>query len=64
MEKTTKIIRELQDPTTQTEVQAFMGICNVFRWLVPNVLRVAELLNKKFRKDQPKFFTELSLQEK
>lgn len=50
---TTAAIRELNNPTTQTEFRSFFGLCNVFRHFVPNLSRVATTLYKNLCKNQP-----------
>lgn len=43
-----------QRPTSVTELQYFLGFCNVFRRFVPNFAQNAAPLNKKLRKRQLK----------
>lgn len=57
---TTDAIGGLRVPTNLTELQSFLGICNVLRKIVPNVLRPAAPLNKKILKYYPKTFGPLN----
>lgn len=57
-------IRQLQYPTTQTEIRSFLRLCNVFERFVPNILRVAAPLNNKLCKDQPKSFLPFTVEKR
>lgn len=48
---TTKKFHELQDPTAQTELQAVLDLCGVFRGFVQNISKYTALLNWKLRKN-------------
>jgi len=37
----TRALREAAFPTTRTQVRSFIGMCDVFRRLVPNIARIA-----------------------
>lgn len=63
-ETTTKDIRELQEPATQTEMRYILGIFNVFPQFVPNVSRLVTPHKKKLWEAQPKSFHELRIQER
>lgn len=57
-------VRKLKEPTTQTEVRSFLGLCNVSRRFVPNVSQAAAPLNKELQKDQLTTFPSLSKSKK
>lgn len=61
---TTKTIRELQGPTTQTVVRSFLGPCDVFRWVLPNVLWIVADVEQKMQKGLPKSFSKQITEEK
>lgn len=63
-EATTAAVRELIDPSTQTELRSISGLCKVYRRFVPNFSRVAAPLHKKLRKDQHTSFPSPSPAEK
>lgn len=52
----TNAICGLQHPTNLTELCSFLGLCNIFLLFVPNLARMAVLLNAKLQKDKPKIF--------
>ena len=52
--KNTIAIEKFTWPKTQTEVRAFLGICNMYRRFAPNFARVAAPLNSLLTKGQPK----------
>lgn len=60
---TTDPIRCLRAPTNLTNLRSFLGLCNFFRTFVPSFIRLASLLNKKLREDQPKAFGSLNNKE-
>lgn len=43
--KATDSIHKLQHPIDMTELESPLGLCNVFRRIVPNFARIAALLN-------------------
>lgn len=47
---TTDAVTKLEHCTSQTELCSFLGLCNLFRWFVPNFVRLAALLNKKLKR--------------
>lgn len=59
---TTTVIHKLQDPTIQTKVPPFLGLCNIFRRFLANISRPAALLNKTLQKETPKSFPFLAVQ--
>lgn len=61
---TTDAFGQLKNPTTQTEIRSFLGLCNIFRRFVPYLSKVAAPLNKKLCKDQLKSFPSLAVEEK
>lgn len=60
---TTDAIRELQPPTSLTELRSFFGLCTVFRRFVPQFVRVAVPLKRQLRKVQPSTFEPLNEEE-
>lgn len=52
---------QLKNPSSNiTEVWSFMGSFDVFQRIVPNVVRITALLNRKLRKDQQVHFEEIA----
>lgn len=51
---------KLQNYTTQTEVQSFLGLCNVFRRFVPNFSRLVAPLHKNMAVVLAKIFPRTS----
>lgn len=47
-------IHELQVPSGSTALKSFLGLCNVFRPLVPNFVRIASTVSKRLGNSQPK----------
>lgn len=45
-EHTTDATAKLERPNTRTILRCFVGLCNVFRWIVPIFTRLAVPLNK------------------
>ena len=43
-------VKRFKEPATQTELQSFLGLCNVYRRFVPNFARTAAPLNAFLRK--------------
>lgn len=62
--KAADAIKKLKDPKNITELQSFLGICNVFRHFFPNFSRIYAPLNMKVRKEQPTNFNVLSPEQK
>lgn len=60
---TTEAIQQLKNLTNKTELHAFLGLCNVSHRFVSNFNRIAAPLNQKRRKDQPKTFNGLTIDE-
>ncbi|CDF33203.1 unnamed protein product [Chondrus crispus] len=52
-EVSTRALREIAIPTTQTELRSFLGLCNVYRRFVPNYAHKAAPLNQLLKKGQP-----------
>ena len=48
--KNTEVVKCFKELTTQTELQSFLGLCNVYRRFVPNFARTAAPLNAFLRK--------------
>lgn len=42
----TGAVTRLQHSTAQKDYQSFLGLCNAWRWLAPNVARLAASVNK------------------
>lgn len=55
-EHRTDAVGKLEQPTTQTELRSFLGLCNVFKRFVSSFARLAAALKNKLRKDQQKQF--------
>ena len=51
--KNTVAIDGFEEPSTQTHLQSFLGVCNVYRRFVPNFAQVAHLLNVMLKKGAP-----------
>lgn len=51
--KTTAAIKALQYRAAATELWSLLGLCNVYRRLVPNFAKLNSPLNKKLRKEEP-----------
>ena len=62
--RTCEAIRQAKEPTTQTGIRSFVGLCKVFRRVVPNFARFATPLNRKLEKDQPTKFGDLTDEER
>lgn len=45
--------------TMKTGICSFLGLCNVYRQFVPEFSKLAVLLNKKLRKEEPTTFPTL-----
>lgn len=41
-----RCIDGFKEPTTQTQLRSFIGLCNVYRRFVPNFARVTSCLNR------------------
>jgi len=41
------------DPTSKTEVRAFMGLAGYYRYFIPNYSKIAEPINATLKKDLP-----------
>ena len=54
----TKSLRDVQHPTTLTELRSFLGLCNVYRRFVPNFARIAGPLNALLKKGIMPFFVD------
>lgn len=52
-EAQTAAIREAKPPRTQTQLRAFLGLCNVYRRFVPRYSHVAAPLNALLKKGEP-----------
>ena len=52
--KTCKSVQEFLEPTTQTELRSFLGLCNVYRRFVKNFARISSPLNDLLTKGRPK----------
>lgn len=50
----TKSLREMQHPTTQTELRSFLGLINVYRRFIPHFSHIASPLNQLLKKGSPK----------
>lgn len=50
--KTCDCVTKAKPLRIQTELQAFLGLCKVYRGFVPNVARIAHLLNRQFKNDE------------
>ena len=59
----TMALRGARHPTTQTELRAFLGLCNVYRRFVANFAKLAGPLNALLRKGQPVELTNFSDEE-
>jgi Reverse transcriptase (RNA-dependent DNA polymerase) len=51
-ENNTAALKDIQAPTTQTELRSFLGLCNVYRRLVPHFSKIAATLNGFPRKGE------------
>lgn len=60
---TTNSIKRLMPPTNITEICLFIGLCNVIHCFVPNIAQLALGLNKKVKKDEPKYSGVLTAEE-
>ena len=49
--KNTEAVKRFKEPTTQTELRSFLGLCNIYRRFVPNFARIAALLKAFLRKE-------------
>ena len=49
----TTALKRAKNPSTQTELRAFLGLCNVYRRSVPGYSDIAAPLNALLRKGQP-----------
>ena len=58
-----KSIELAKPPGNQTEIESFLGMCNVYRRYVPNFARIASPLNAKTSKKQPYHIGTLSNEE-
>lgn len=54
--RTIDTICQLEFSTTISELQSFLGLCNLFRSFAPNCHRLASLLNMKLFKGTPQTF--------
>lgn len=61
---TTNAIRRLKTPTSLTELQYLLGLCNVLRRFDPNFDRLAVPLKQKLKNGQPASFRLLNEQER
>lgn len=50
-------------PTTKTELQSFIALCNAFRQFVPNFALIAYVLRARLRKTQKKELGQLDEEE-
>ena len=48
--KNTDAVKRFKEPTMQTELRSFLGLCNVYRRFVPNFARTADPLNAFLKK--------------
>ena len=48
--KNTEAVKCFKEPSTQTELRSFLGLCNVYRSFVPNCARTAAPLNAFYMK--------------
>lgn len=60
---TTDAIKGLKQPTIITELRYFLGLYNFFRRFVPYFAHIAVPLIQKLKKDLPKLFGPLSMDE-
>lgn len=52
----TKSLRNAQTPTKKTELQSFLGLCDVYRRFTPLFTEIAAPLNKILQKNTPESF--------
>lgn len=57
--RTVDAVRDFQPSTDQSELQSFLGMCNVYRRFASNFAQIAALLTKKLKKGEPFRFDEL-----
>lgn len=60
---TIESICSVQVPSDVTELRSYLGLCNVFRRLIPHFARIAVPLFRKLRKGQARVYTKISDQE-
>lgn len=57
MEKTNQIaVRQAKEPTNQTEINSFIGVCNVCRRFIAEFAKIAASPNRKLEKGEPARF--------
>lgn len=53
-------IYRLENPTNVTDLQAILGLCNIFRLFQPKIAGFSTLLDERFCKDHRETFEKLA----